>query len=65
MARDVDDVPAVGLFEHVAEAFAGDAVLQDADVGGVALGVDALDESYQGVALAAEVKWLAAVGEAE
>jgi hypothetical protein len=65
VAGDVDDVPALGLFEDDAEAIAGDAVLQDAHVGGLTGIGDLLDELDERVALAAQIEGLAAVREAE
>jgi hypothetical protein len=60
VARDVDDVPALGLVEDFAEAVAGHPVPQHAHVGRPAVGGDPLDEPDQRLPFAAEVERLAA-----
>ena len=55
VAGYVDDVPASGLFEYVAEAVAGDAVLQDADIDGFPACGNALDELDEFLPLTAQV----------
>src|ERR1035441_2533923 len=53
---DVDDVPALGLLQHVPQPLAGHPVLQHSHVRRLPGGGDAPDESYQRVPLAAKVQ---------
>ena len=65
VAGDVDDVPAFGLFEDVPQPVAGNPVLQNPHFRGLPAGGDARDQPDQGLALAAQVQRLTALGQAE
>ena len=44
VAGDMDDVPPVAFFEDIAEAVAGDAILEHLDLGSAAGGGDRIDQ---------------------
>lgn len=56
VAGDVDNVPALGVGQYAMQQRAGDAVLQDANIGGLARLGDAADECDEGLALTAQVE---------
>jgi hypothetical protein len=63
---DVDDVPAVAVFEQGAQPVSGGAVMQDPQVDGLAVtGADGMDPAGQRPALVMQAERPLAVGEAE
>ena len=66
MAGEVDDVPTLAFFQNLLQDFAGDSVLEDANVEAeTALRGESLEEAGEQVTLAAEVEGGFAIGEAE